>query len=261
MFVHNIDPILFQIGPLAVRYYGLFYAMGFVIAYFMLPWLAKRKNISLTKDQAADLVFYSLIGVVAGARIVYVIVYNFSFFLSNPLEIFALWHGGLSFHGALIGGIFAGWLYCRKQGLDFLAIADLAIIPASLGLVFGRIANFINGELVGRVTDVAWCVVFPGVEGCRHPSQLYESLKNLFIFSVLWSVKGKPYKKGTFLAIFAILYSSLRFFIEFVREPDVQLGFIFGLTMGQWLNILMFGISLFFFYRINAAKSDGPSGQ
>ena len=246
MFSHNIDPVIFSLGPFAVRWYGVFFALGFALVYFMLPYLARRKGIDLSKDDVADFIFYEIIGVVVGARIFYVFVYNGVYYLSNPLQAFAVWQGGLSFHGALVGAAVAAYFYCKKKSISFYALADLAVIPAALGLVFGRIANFINGELVGRVTSVGWCVNFKGYEGCRHPSQLYESLKNLVIFFSLWKLKDKELPEGVMFWSFVLMYSVLRFFIGFFRAPDSQLGFFIGLTMGQWLNVLMFIVGAYF---------------
>ncbi|MDO8741191.1 MAG: prolipoprotein diacylglyceryl transferase [Candidatus Woesearchaeota archaeon] len=260
MFYNSIDPVLFRLGSLEIRYYGIIYALGFVIAYFMIYHLAKKGKLKLTKDDVADFVFYLLIGTVIGARVFYVVFYDPVYFINNPLMIPAVWHGGLSFHGGLVGAIIAGLLFCRKKKISFYEIADIAVIPLALGLFLGRIANFINGELIGRITNVPWCVKFQNFEGCRHPSQIYEAIKNLFMFSVLWFVydlktKGKKLPAGSLFWLFVIMYSVLRFFIEFFRMPDEQLGFIaFGLTMGQILNIVMFLTALFFLIRFNYKK-------
>ncbi len=256
MFYHNINPVLLKIGFFEIRYYGLIFVLNFVIAYFLLKKLAKIREINLNKDDIADFLLYEIIGVVLGARIVYVAVYNFLFYAANPLEIFAVWHGGLSFHGGLLGGILAGWIFCRKKNIHFLDLADITVIPLSLGLMFGRIANFINGELVGRITSVPWAVKFPDYEGFRHPSQLYESAKNLIIFITLWSIKDKKFRRGNIFLTFLMMYSALRFFVEFFRESDVQLGYLFlGLTMGQILNVVMFLISLGFLAWLSKRKN------
>ena len=245
MIFHNINPVLLDLGPLQIRYYGLFWALGFVIAYFLMSYLAKRRGLSITKDDVADFLVYEIVGIIGGARLIYVLFYNSYYYFQNPFEIIALWHGGLSFHGGLAGAFLSGWWFCRKRKLDSLAIADLVVIPASLALFFGRIANFINGELVGRVTNLPWAVQFQGYEGFRHPAQLYEAGKNLLIFAILWFLKNRDYKRGTLFASFLIFYSILRFFIEFFRAPDVQLGFVaFGLTMGQFLSIAMLGFGI-----------------
>ena len=177
MLFHNINPVLLELGPLQIRYYGLFYALGFVIAYFLIYYLAKRKQLPLSKDDVADLLFYEIIGIVLGARLAYVIVYNFAFYIRNPFEIFAVWHGGLSFHGGLAGGILALFMFCRKKRIHFYDLADIIVLPVALGLALGRIGNFINGELYGRITDAPWCIDYSKnqyiadiPEGCRHPS-------------------------------------------------------------------------------------------
>lgn len=251
MFYNNINPTLLRLGPFEIRYYGIIYVLGFVIAYFLIYYLAKEKKLELSKDDVADLIFYLIIGVILGARLFEVLVYNLKYYLANPFEIIAIWHGGLSFHGGLIGAIIAAFIYCRKKKVGFYDIADICVIPLAFGLFLGRIANFINGELVGRVTDVTWCVKFRNYSGCRHPSQLYESFKNLVIFFVLWFIKDKKLKKGLMFWSFVLMYSVFRFFVEFFRMPDAQLGFILGLTMGQWLNVIMFAVGVYFIIRIN----------
>ena len=251
MFYNNINPTLFHIGPFEVRYYGIIYALSFVLAYFFIYHLAKKRKLNLNKDDVADLIFCLILGTVIGARLFEVIFYNLRFYLANPFEILAIWRGGLSFHGGLVGAVLAGYIYCRKKKIEFYDLADIVVIPLAFGLFLGRIGNFLNGELVGRITNVPWCVKFKNYQGCRHPSQLYESAKNLFIFGILWFLKERKLRKGIMFWSFVLMYSTLRFFIEFVREPDQQLGFILGLTMGQWLNIVMFIVGLFFFIKIN----------
>src|SRR3989338_6692703 len=182
----------------------------------------------------------------------YVLVYNLKFYLANPLQIFAIWQGGLSFHGGLLGAIIAAIIFCRKKKINFYDLADITVIPLALGLALGRIGNFTNGELFGRITNVPWAVKFPDAEGFRHPSQIYESLKNFFIFSVLWYGKNMKLPKGFMFWLFVIMYSALRFMVEFFRHQDEQLGFIIGfLSMGQVLSIVMFVIGIFFFYKVS----------
>src|SRR3989344_2414200 len=247
MFFNNIDPVMLRLGPLEMRYYGLIYVIGFVLSYFMIYHLAKKKELGLGKEDVADLIFYELIGVIIGARLFYIIFYNFSYYFQNPLEIFALWHGGLSFHGGLTGAIAAAYVFSKRKKIDILEIADIVVIPSAIALALGRIGNFLNGELVGRITNVPWAVKFKDYEGFRHPSQLYESAKNFLIFGALWYMKDRKLRKGTLFLTFVMMYSVLRFFIEFFREPDQQLGFIiFNLTMGQILNIVMFAAAVFF---------------
>src|SRR3989338_1825292 len=256
MFIHNIDPVLLSLGPFQIRYYGLFWLIGFVMGYFLLIHLAKRKELSITKDDIADLLLYIIIGTVLGARIFYIFVYKLPFYLSNPFEMLAIWHGGLAFHGGLIGAVIGGILYTRRKKVGFYDIADIIVIPLALGLALGRIGNFINGELYGRITDVPWAVKFPDAEGFRHQSQIYEALKNLIIFFTLWLIKNKDLTKGFLFWLFVVMYSALRFIIEFFRQPDEQLGFIIGfLSMGQILSIIMFAIGAFFIYKIMKSQN------
>ena len=263
MFYHNINPVLLEIGPLQIRYYGLFYALGFVITYFMIIYLAKRKEIPLTKDDAADFIIYQVIGIIFGARIVYILFYNLLFYIRNPIEIIALWHGGLSFHGGLLGAIIATYLFCKKKKIHFYDIADIAVIPVALALALGRIGNFINAELYGRITDASWCIDYSKnqyvsdiPDGCRHPSQIYESFKNFFIFAVLWFIKDKKLPKGSMFWSFVALYGLLRTLIEFFRQPDGQIGFIFNyFTMGQLLSFPLFMIGLYMLFKLNKNKT------
>jgi phosphatidylglycerol---prolipoprotein diacylglyceryl transferase len=258
MFFHNLNPALLDIGPLEIRYYGLFYALGFVLVYLFLPYLAKRKGINLTKDDAADFLIYVILGVIIGSRAVYAFVYNFGFFISNPLEIFAFWSGGLSFHGGLIGAVIAAYFFSRKKKIHFYDIADLIVIPAALGLMLGRIGNFMNAELIGRVTDISWCINYSQnqyVSGlpddCRHPSQIYASVKNLTIFAVLWFIKDKKLPRGFMFWSFVSMYGLFRTIVEFFRQPDPQIGFLFGyLSMGQLLSFPLFVLGVYMLYRL-----------
>lgn len=262
MFYHNINPVLLELGPLQIRYYGLFYALGFVIAYFLIYHLAKRKSLGISKDDVADLILYLLIGVVAGSRIAYVLFYNLPFYAGNPFEIIAVWHGGLSFHGGLIGAIVATYIFCRKKKIEFYDIADIAVIPVALALALGRIGNFINAELYGRITDVSWCVDYSKnqyvqdvPQSCRHPSQIYESLKNFLIFAVLWFIKDRKLPKGFMFWTFVSLYGLLRTIMEFSRQPDEQIGFIVNFfTMGQLLSFPLFLIGIYMLFRLKRVK-------
>ena len=262
MFYHNINPVLLELGPFQIRYYGLFYALGFAIAYFLIYYLAKKRELKLTKDDAADFLLYEVIGVVLGARLVYVFAYNPLFYFQNPIEIGALWHGGLSFHGGLIGAILACYLFCRKKKIEFYDIADIAVVPVALALALGRIGNFMNGELYGRLTDAGWCIDYSKNQfvevpsGCRHPSQIYASIKNFAIFSVLWFVKDKKLPKGFMFWSFAALYGLFRTIVEFFRAPDEQIGFIFNyFTMGQLLSFPLFLLGVYMLFRIKRKNS------
>ncbi|MFH1641975.1 MAG: prolipoprotein diacylglyceryl transferase [Nanoarchaeota archaeon] len=249
MFIHKINPVLFKIGYFEIRYYGIIFALGFVLGYFIINHLVSKKEINLTKEDVSDLLFYVIISAVIGARTLFVL-YNIKYFIENPLEIIAVWHGGLIFLGGFIGAVTSGIIFCKKKKIAFYQIADIVVIPLALGLALGRIANFLNGEIVGRVSSVPWAVKFPGYEGFRHPSQLYESLKNFFIFGCLWFLKNKKLKDGILFWSFLVLYSFLRFFIAFFKEVD-QYGTFLGLTPHQFIYGTIFIISTIFILKIN----------
>jgi phosphatidylglycerol:prolipoprotein diacylglycerol transferase len=240
----NIDPILIQVGPIRLSWYGMMYVLGFVISYLLVRYQMKRKDFGVSKQEVEDLYFYLILGLVIGARLGYVLFYDLKMYLSDPLEMFAIWHGGMSFHGGLIGVLLVGILFAWKRKKSFWKIADLFIVTAPIGLCLGRIGNFINGELFGRVTQAPWGMIFPkGGPLPRHPSQLYESaLEGAVLFVILWFAKDRKLPTGGLLALFLMLYGAFRFFVEFFREPDPQLGFILGsFTMGQVLCALMMG--------------------
>lgn len=247
MFTYNLNPVLLNLGSLQIRWYGLFYVIGFAfgIWYF-------RKYSKLTKEQVYDFFVYILLGGILGARLFYSLIYNFSFYFSNPIKIFAVWEGGMSFHGGLLGAFLIGYYFCRKNKISFYHLADISVVPLALALFLGRIGNFINGELYGRVTNVWWCFNFGDGE-CRHPSQLYESGKNLLNAFILFGLsKNKKLKEGTLFWTFWILYGGLRFLIEFVREPDAQIGlFLDFISMGQILSGLMFIFGVVMLYHVN----------
>ncbi len=237
-----MDPVLLRLGPLEIRWYGLMYLVGFAIAYLIIKSEFKRRGGPLPTEAAGDFLFYLILGLMLGARIGYVIFYNLDVYLYQPWEIFAVWRGGMSFHGGMLGMILSGWIFSRSRNASFLELADIASLSVPLGLMAGRIGNFINGELYGRVTAVPWGLIFPGAGDLpRHPSQLYEAfMEGPILFIVLWSLRRRMTTQGTILALFIILYGLFRFLAEFFREPDVQLGYLyFGLTMGQILCLMM----------------------
>ena len=245
MFIHSINPVFLSIGPVEIRYYGLIMALGVFFGILIVRDLARRKKLGIDEDTLLEGLFYMVLFGFIGARIDHILLHDTMFYLANPLEIFAVWHGGLAAHGAFIGGILALYLYCRKKKISIYQVLDLTVVPLALGLAFGRIANFINGELYGRITSVPWAVKFPGVEGFRHPSQLYESAKNFIIFFTLLFItkketKKKTHKDGFIFWAFIFMYSLLRFFVEFFREPD----FLFlGLSLGQITSIILLVVS------------------
>jgi phosphatidylglycerol---prolipoprotein diacylglyceryl transferase len=243
----NIDPVIFQIGPLVFRWYGFMYVIGFVSSYFLVLYEVKKQRLSIERPKIDDLYFAIILGIIIGGRLGYTLFYNPLHYLTHPLEIFQVWHGGMSFHGGLIGGFAAGCLVIKRKGLPFFQIADLLIPTSTVGLGFGRIGNFINGELFGRPSDVPWAMVFPnGGSAARHPSQLYEAfLEGLVLFTVLWFYKERKKHDGDVFALFLILYGVFRIFCEFFREPDQSVGYILGfLTMGQLLSAAMMAIGL-----------------
>jgi phosphatidylglycerol:prolipoprotein diacylglycerol transferase len=262
----NIDPILVEIGPIRVSWYGLMYVFGFLISYLLVRYQMKRKDFGVLKQEVEDLYFYLIIGLLVGARLGYVLFYDLRMYLTEPLEIFAVWHGGMSFHGGLIGVLIVGILFSWRNKKSFWRIGDLIIVTVPIGLGLGRIGNFINGELYGRVTQVPWGMIFPkGGPLPRHPSQLYESgLEGGILFLILWLIKDKKLPAGGLLALFLSLYGVFRFIVEFFREPDVQVGFVLGpFTMGQILCALMIigGIILFLCLRRRELSLPGKPVQ
>ena len=236
MYIHNINPVILNAGPLQIRWYGLMYVISFIFIYYIISYLVKRKKVKLTQKDVEWFMIIETIALLFGARLFEVLVYSPSYYFANPAKIIAIWEGGLSFHGGLLGMVIAAYFFCRAKKVKLLQIADLMVIPMGIALMLGRIGNFINGELYGTVTNVPWCFKFPSASGCRHPSQIYEAGKNFLIFAVLWSIKDRKEKPGFFFAVFLIMYGILRFLIEFVREPEVMVGF---LTIGQGLCLLM----------------------
>jgi phosphatidylglycerol:prolipoprotein diacylglycerol transferase len=256
----DFNPIFLEFGPVRLSWYGLMYVFGFLASYLLVRYQIKRKDFGISRFEVDDLYFYSILGLILGARLGYVLFYNLKMYLDNPLEIPAFWHGGMSFHGGLIGVLLAGILFCWKNKKSFWRLADLVIVTAPIGLGLGRVGNFINGELYGRVTQVPWGMVFAqGGPLPRHPSQLYESaLEGGVLFLILWFMKDRKFPAGSLLALFLFLYGVFRFFLEFFREPDVQLGFILGpFTMGQVLCSIMIagGILLWVYLKKRAQTS------
>ena len=250
----NINPILIDLGPIRVSWYGLMYVLGFLPSYLLVRYQMKKKDFGVSRLDVENLFFYLILGLIIGARLGYVLFYDLKMYLADPLEIFAVWHGGMSFHGGLIGVLIVGILFCWKNKKSFWTVADLFIVTAPIGLGLGRIGNFINGELYGRVTQVPWGMIFPkGGPLPRHPSQLYESgLEGGVLFLILWFLKDKKLPEGGLLAVFLSFYGLFRFIVEFFREPDPQLGFVLGsFTMGQILCSFMIvgGIGLLLYLK------------
>jgi phosphatidylglycerol:prolipoprotein diacylglycerol transferase len=243
MLVHpNIDPIAFSVGPLAVRWYGLMYLVGFAASWWLGNHRIRKGVAPVTRQQFDDLIFLAVLGVILGGRLGYVLFYKPGHYFSHPLEIFAVWQGGMSFHGGLLGVMLAMVMAARKHRVEYLRLMDFVAPLVPLGIAAGRMGNFINGELWGRVTDLPWGMVFRGAgDAPRHPSQLYQFAgEGLALFFILWWFSSKPRLKGKVSALFLIGYGALRFLAEFAREPDAYLGYLaLGLTMGQWLCLPM----------------------
>jgi phosphatidylglycerol:prolipoprotein diacylglycerol transferase len=272
------NPIAVEIGPwtlgplpvhIQIRWYGLMYVLSFILAYFLIQRQAKHQKLKISADDVSDLLFYLILGVLLGGRIGYILFYNFQQYLQNPREILAIWHGGMSFHGGIIGVAVGALYFVRKKKLDFWHLADVVVPATPFGLLLGRLGNFINGELWGRQTDVSWGMVFPmdPYQLKRHPSQLYESFfEGLVIGVICWFVAKMPNRpRGLILGLFVTLYGIARFFIEYYREPDAQLGLLFGglFSMGQILCLAMIVIGLgligYVFWR--GVRADAPAGE
>lgn len=244
----NIDPVFLRLGPLQFRWYGLMYLLGLTAAYFVIKLRVAAHNMAITKDQIYDLIVYAAVGVFVGGRLGYTLFYNLPYYLEHPAKLIAVWEGGMSFHGGLLGVIFALLIFSRRRGIPAYTIADLAAVASPIGLGLGRLGNFINGELYGRPTDVSWCMVFPGGgPECRHPSQLYEAgLEGGLLFVVLWLIGRRTTAPGTIFWSFITGYGLCRTVVEFFREPDFHLGFILGpFSMGQVLSAPMILIGAF----------------
>ena len=238
----NIDPIAFSIGPLAVRWYGLMYLAGFAIGWWLGTGRIAKGQAPITRAQLDDLLFLVVLGVIFGGRLGYVLFYKPAYYAAHPLEILAIWQGGMSFHGGLLGVMLAMVVAARRHKVDWLRLMDFIAPLIPPGIAAGRLGNFINAELPGRVTDVPWGMVFPGAgDAPRHPSQLYQfALEGLALFALLWWFSSKPRPRGQVSAMFLLGYGVLRFVAEFAREPDSFIGYLaLGLTMGQWLCLAM----------------------
>ena len=240
----NLDPIAFSIGPFAVRWYGLAYVAGFICAALLMWRLAKRWELRFDGDALLTIICCVIVGIILGARLGYCLFYGNGYYFAHPLELLAFQQGGMSFHGGLVGALLAGIAAAKLTHIPYLTLADMGAIVAPIGLFLGRCANFVNGELWGDFTDLPWGVVFGGAAGLqpRHPSQLYEALlEGVILFIILFALSRKrpPRPRGTFIGVFLALYGCFRFLIEFVRQPDAQLGYLWGdwLTMGQVLSV------------------------
>ncbi len=262
MWVHDINPLALELGPLKIHWYGLMYLIGFGAAWWLGHYRARKAGSGWTEQQVSDLVFWSAVGVILGGRMGYVLFYNFDYFLQHPLWLFAVWEGGMSFHGGLIGVLVVLALFAHRHGKTFFEIGDFVAPLVPIGLGAGRLGNFIGGEVWGRVTDVPWAVIFPRAgDGLpRHPSQLYEmALEGVVLFVLLWWYSASPRPRMAVSGLFLLGYGAFRSLVELVREPDGHLGFIAfdWLTMGQLLSlpmVLLGALLLLLAYRREAVQ-------
>jgi phosphatidylglycerol---prolipoprotein diacylglyceryl transferase len=268
----RIPPTIVSIGPFAIRWYSMMYVIGYVLGYRLVLKRIERGRTSLTRADLDNLIWYLVIGMLIGARLFYVLVYGRGEYAAHPLEVFAVWRGGLSFHGAILGMAIAIMLFARRYRFPVLAITDVVALCGTPGLFFGRIGNFINGELYGRATTVPWAMIFPTDPRHlpRHPSQLYEALaEGVLLTALLWGIdrwaRTRGYSRtGLATGVFLVGYAVIRFSLEFTREPDAQLGFVVGaLSMGQILSLIMLasGIVLLVAIYLMPARSSTPTGD
>ena len=244
----EIDPAIFSIGPLQLRWYSLMYVIGLVAVYLFFRRGSRNGRLAMTYEQIESIMVYGLVGMILGARLTYVFVYNFDHYIQNPGEILSVWKGGLSFHGAFVGIALSVLIFCKRNKVPYFNVTDHICTAVPVGLGFGRIGNFINGELWGRVGDVPWAMIFPGGGPLpRHPSQLYESiLEGWVLLAIMAFAYTRKLKSGVLTGIFILGYATFRFFVEFFREPDSQLGTILGpFSMGQVLCALMWAFGCF----------------
>lgn len=251
----DINPVIMSVGPLSVNWYSLSYVVGIILGWIYILRIIKfDSSCGVTKEHIDDFVTWVMVGIIVGGRLGYVLFYDPAKYFTNPTEIFKTYLGGMSFHGGLIGYISAAFLFARSRKISFLSLTDLSAAATPIALFLGRIANFINAELYGRITDVPWAVVFPGSDYMpRHPSQLYESaLEGFVLFWILYIATFRfnaLQKRGMLSGLFLVFYTIFRGFVEFFREPDIQVGFFFELfTMGQLLSLPMLALGVFLIY-------------
>jgi phosphatidylglycerol:prolipoprotein diacylglycerol transferase len=260
----HLSPVLLHVGPFQIRWYSLAYIAGILVGWWYLTKLIDQPGAPMARRHADDFIFYATLGIILGGRLAYVIFYDPIPMLTHPIQIIKLWDGGMSFHGGAFGVVIATWWLAKRNGLSMLRFLDYVACCGPFGLFFGRLANFVNGELWGRPTDVPWAIVFPGAgPEPRHPSQLYEAgLEGIVMFAVLsflfWRTDAR-YKPGLLLGVFLVEYGLSRFIVEFFREPDRQLGLLsWGLSMGQTLSLPMIFVGIWFILTANGRKTRTP---
>ncbi|ACV22535.1 prolipoprotein diacylglyceryl transferase [Slackia heliotrinireducens] len=267
----SLDPVALTLGPLQIRWYGLAYIFGFILAGLLLVHLSRRWKLKMSEDSIYTVLMCIVLGIILGARIGYCLFYGDGYYLAHPLKILAINEGGMSFHGGLLGVLIGGFVASRITHVPFATLTDLGAVMAPLGLFLGRCANFVNGELWGGPTDLPWGVVFGGVAGNmpRHPSQLYEAvLEGLVLFAILYCLarRNPPHPRGTYIGTFLLGYGVFRFLIEFIRQPDAQIGYLLGdwFTMGQLLSLplVVAGVALLIYARVKKLPQQGePEGE
>ena len=261
MYTHNLDPVLFDLGFVVIRWYSLAYVFGIIIGWWLgkkiIKHILKDTKIKFNLNDFDDLISYLIISIIVGGRLGYVIFYNINYYVSNPIDIFKVWEGGMSFHGALLGIIIGTYIFSKKKNIPTFFLLDIIACVSPIGIFFGRIANFINSELVGKATNVTWGVIFPLIDKMpRHPSQLYEAILEGFILFLILNILifKKKYKVGMSSSLFLIYYGVFRVVSEIFREPDAQLGYLFDLfSMGTILSFAMTlsGFIILFFLKKN----------
>jgi len=261
MVFPEIDPVIVQLGPFAIRWYGLMYLVGFLAGWWLMRWRALQPESGWTREEVGDLLFYSALGVILGGRLGYVLFYGWERLLEDPVFLLRIQEGGMSFHGGMLGVLVAAAWFARKNGRHFIDVTDFGAPVVPIGLCAGRFGNFLNAELWGRTTDVPWGFVFPGGGPLpRHPSQLYEALlEGVVLFALLWWFSSRPRSRYSVSGLFLVGYGSFRFIVEFFREPDAHLGFLFldWVTMGQLLSLPMIVAGCVFF--VIARRGNSPA--
>lgn len=244
MLIHDFSPVIINIGPLIIRWYSLAYILGIFFGLYYGKYLLKSfyNKFNISEKNLDDYIIWAIVGIIIGGRLGYVLFYNLKYYIEHPVEIIMIWNGGMSFHGGLLGIIVTSYIFSQKNNISFWSLTDLLACVSPIGIFFGRIANFINAELVGKITNVPWSFIFPKYDNNpRHPSQLYEAFfEGLILFIVInFFIRKKNYNKGTISILFLLLYSCFRMIGEIFREPDEQIGYlIFGLSMGSVLSLI-----------------------
>ena len=252
MWVNTLNPVIFELGPLEVRWYGVAYLLGALFAYWALISAQKKGKIALSKNEISDLISWLVLGVLIGSRLFYVLFYNPLYFVEQPWKIIAVWEGGMSFHGGFVGIVVAAYLFCKRKSMPLIHLADILSAPLMAALALGRVANFINGELWGRPSNAAWCVVFPAADDiCRHPYQLYDGMKRFILAVWLYYLGRGEYPTG-FVFWNLVFFEGLgRFVLDFWKEvgPHVQEPLVLFLTPGQWMSLAMVAVSGWFLFK------------